>query len=346
MKVLFYGTMEWGCTCQLRMEALRSCAGHLHALDMRLAIGEYLARSVWKRIQIRAGWSPLLRRAGKLLLRESLCYRPDVIWVEQGSSLRRRDLEEIRRQTSAFFVHYTPDSLCAPGWKPALRERVFAAYDLCITSKPRDMDTLRTLGAPRVMLTYQGYNPLVHRPLPLSAEDAARYGCDIAFVGQRMRDRARSLRNLIDAVPCSIHLYGRHWERGRTGLRLGPLQRGWVAGDAYAKALSGAKICLAFLNHEVDDKCTSRVFEIPACGGFMLAERTRELLELFAEKHEADYFGDDEELCDKARFYLAHDELRRRIARAGYARALGSGYSWEHRMRRCWGTIEESAGAK
>ena len=346
MRTLFYGTLEWGSTSQLRMESLRQFADHLHVLDMRMALGEYMTRSAWTRIKIRTGWPPLARRTGTLLLRECLRYRPDLIWVEQGCSLQRRDLEKIQELTSAFCVHYTPDSVKAPGWRLALRDRLFAAFDLCITTKPCDVDILRGLGARRVMVIHQGYNPLVHRPLPLSGEDAAYYGCDVSFVGQRMWDRARSLRTLIHAVPCSFHLYGRHWERGTTGSLLGPLQHGWVAGDAYAKAICGARINLAFLNHEVGDQCTTRVFEIPACGGFMLSERTEDLLDQFAEDREAVFFGNDEELCDKVRFYLAHDELRQRIARAGYERVVNSGYSWENRMSRCWTTIKECAGAR
>jgi len=62
-------------------------------------------------------------------------------------------------------------------------------------------------------------------------------------------------------------------------------------------------------------------------GIFLLAERTDDHLALFEEGKEAEYFGDDEELKDKIRFYLENDEARKRIAAAGRERCLRSGYS-------------------
>ena len=76
-----------------------------------------------------------------------------------------------------------------------------------------------------------------------------------------------------------------------------------------------------------------RSFEIPACGAFMLAERTEEHLALFREDEEAVFFGTPEEMLDKVRYYLAHDEIRRRIAEAGHARVTAGGHTYLDRLR-------------
>jgi glycosyltransferase involved in cell wall biosynthesis len=154
-----------------------------------------------------------------------------------------------------------------------------------------------------------------------------------------MEARARSLCQLLNKVPCKLNLYGRKWEKGDTGAILGPYQRGWVYGDGYAKALCGAKIGLCFLNREVGDLYTTRTFEIPACGVFMLAERTDLHKELFAEDREAAYFDSDEELVDKVRFYLSHEVMRRRIAEAGYHKVKE--YTWKARMRECVAVLKD-----
>jgi spore maturation protein CgeB len=80
------------------------------------------------------------------------------------------------------------------------------------------------------------------------------------------------------------------------------------------------------------DETTTRTFEIPACEGFMLHERTPELLELYEEGKEVACFGSVEELASKIEYYLAHPEEREAIARASHARCVPA-YSYDERIK-------------
>jgi len=78
-----------------------------------------------------------------------------------------------------------------------------------------------------------------------------------------------------------------------------------------------------------------RDFEVPMCGGVHLVNRKPELQEYFEEDREMVFFGDLEEMADKARFLLAPEQgsLRRSIRERGRARALAE-HTWRHRFNR------------
>jgi spore maturation protein CgeB len=74
-----------------------------------------------------------------------------------------------------------------------------------------------------------------------------------------------------------------------------------------------------------------RTFEVPACGGFLLTGWAQELEAYFEPGREVAVFRDTDELVDKSRFYLDHEESRRQIALAGYQRTVAE-HTYERRL--------------
>jgi spore maturation protein CgeB len=75
------------------------------------------------------------------------------------------------------------------------------------------------------------------------------------------------------------------------------------------------------------DQTTTRTFEIPAIGSFMLHERTEEVKQYYIDGAECAMFSNSNEMVAKIAHYLEHADERRRVAMAGHQRCLTSGYS-------------------
>ena len=105
--------------------------------------------------------------------------------------------------------------------------------------------------------------------------------------------------------------------------------------------MSASKIALGLLAKVIPERHTARMFEIPACGAFMLHERTEEAMSFFEEGKEAEFFGSFEELVEKIKYYLAHDAERKRIAEEGRKKAASEAFSYRSRAREILNVYEE-----
>jgi len=75
-----------------------------------------------------------------------------------------------------------------------------------------------------------------------------------------------------------------------------------------------------------------RDFEVPMSGGFYIVEYMEELEEFFNIGKEIVCYTGKEDLADKIKYYLKHDEERERIRKAGHERCL-SEHSWHKRFQ-------------
>lgn len=326
--ILYVGPLSVGGTCRARMETLSTLGWTVLPFDITpyLHMGTRVERSVAMRLH----WGRALKRLNRdiLVRAESIHKTVSLIWVDKGIWMYPATLRALKQRFGCPAVHYTPDAQIH--WQ---RSRHFLSslplYETCVTTKEWEIPDYRACGAGKIVLTLQGYGDHFDRG-ETSAEEHARYGFGVGFIGHYQPHYAGRLKALVDAG-IDVHVWGdawqrratsRNWLRGRTGPGL--------FGPSYPAALRSVQIGLGLLGKHIPETTTTRSFEIPAVGTFLLAERTDMHRELFEEGVEAEFFGSDEELVDKARFYLAHPEERERIAAAGYARTRRSGYSASH----------------
>jgi spore maturation protein CgeB len=266
----------------------------------------------------------------RALLAEARRFRPDLMIVVKGAYIMPTTLRQIKENTGAVLVNYaTDDPFNRAVATPDLR-RAIPAYDVYACTKSAIMDDVRRAGGRTVIHTMVGYKPAVHFPEPpATADEVRRFQSDVVLIGGADRDRFRDLEPLLAARDISLALYGGYWNRDP---RFRSHARGFVTGREYRLALGGARIALCLVRRANRDQHSMRSFEIPSCGAFMLAERTEEHLAVFREDEDAAFFSSPRELLEKVRYYLAHDEERRRIARAGHARVAAGGHTYLDRL--------------
>lgn len=263
---------------------------------------------------------------------------PDLIWIEKGNAIRPETLRRLRHVAPrAVLASFSPDDMFVRHNRSVYYAWSLKHYDIVFTTKSYNAapGELPALGAARVVFVDNFYDDR-HHPIEVTAEDRGRLGADVSFIGTFERDRFDSMLFLAKNG-VKVRVWGNGWE-AKIGLHPDLAVEGKPVMNtatelAYTKSICSTRINLAFLRKINRDQQTDRSVVIPACGGFLLGERTAEHRRLFEEGTEAEFFASDEELLAKARYYLEHEERRAAIAAAGRRRCLDSGYSLKEKLR-------------
>jgi spore maturation protein CgeB len=227
----------------------------------------------------------------------------------EGDALKEIGKLQIRR------LNYLTDD----PWNPAHRAAWFLSaapqYDYVFSPRRATLGDLRRLGCMSACYLPFAYAPEVHfRETPTNGE-RARIQSDIIFAGGADRDRVPYMESLIQAG-FDVALYGGYWERYT---QTAPAARGQVKAVTLRKAVGAAKVALCLVRRANRDGNVMRSFELPAMGACMLTEDTEEHHEIFGDDGETvAFFRTREEMVEKLRWLLAHEDVRRRLKESAH----------------------------
>ncbi len=150
-------------------------------------------------------------------------------------------------------------------------------------------------------------DPEIHHPWPLENR------WDVCFVGNGGHGPRKELLDLLQSQFPRTFIGQRYF-------------------DDYAKAYSASYIGF---NRSVKNDLNMRVFETLACGPLLITNDLSEngQAELFRDETHLVTYREPEELCEKVRFYLKHQKVRRSIAEKGRCEATQN-HTYRHRMSR------------
>lgn len=258
------------------------------------------------------------------------------VFVVKGNQITPRTLRSLKKiRPGLKLISWSQDDMFALHNRSLYYTWAIKYYDLIVTQKSYNCNAeeLPALGAKNILFQNKAYLPAIHHPYENC--EGAKERHDVLFIGSAEHDRFH-LMNYLATNGIEVHIYGSGWDAGYYQHNAHPnmkIHLKALVGEDYARALSCSKITLGFLRKQNRDLQTSRTVEIPACGGFMLAERTAEQHALFTEGIEAEYFSSNTELLEKVHFYLNNDPARQRIANAGRNKCLSADYSYHRRAK-------------
>ncbi len=342
-EVVFFGDIaEVGMSGFQRMDTLRRLGATVRPVDLTLPRAE---RSLWGRLVTRTFGLPATPKTLAWVNRKTAALAgeraPDIAWFEWPRLVERRVLDRLRKAwPRTTFVCFQDDNPFGKRHQKALWKRFIANipfYDVHFLKRESDLATFLEAGARQVRLFTSGYyEPVFDLPEP------ARPTQEVLFAGTAMDHRIEYLEELIVARSLPIHVRGQRWEdRSIIPRRRPDLVGPGLFGADCARLIRDHKISLGFVSSTNLDEYTMRSLEIPAAGGFLLAERTPFHQKLFREGVEAEFFSDVGECEAKIRHYLANEDARREIAENGARRCRQSGYGLECRMREAWTQLAE-----
>ena len=272
-------------------------------------------------------FATLLREHGRAamnrLLRETVDReRPDILFCslykyEIDTQVMRKITEETETVTLNWFCD---DTFRFRGFS----SRWAKCFDWIFTVDEWCVPKYKQLGAAHAEYVRWACNPfLYHR-----STEPALY--DVTFVGQPHGDRREAIAAL-QAAGVSVQTWGRGWDKGR------------LSQDEMIEVFGRSRINLNFSNAsmrlgwmgklgmKLPRQIKGRLLEVPACGGFLLTGDAPALRQYYEPDKDVGVFSSTQELVEKVKYYLSHEDERVAIAKSGYERTMRE-HTYVHRF--------------
>ncbi len=282
-------------------------------------------RTLASRIEARLFKAAQIAAYNEGILASARAHRASLMVTIKGGAISARTLATLRAE-GVRTVNYYPDV----GFGVAgFDEDRLADYDLIATTKSYHLPHLvPKFGAERVKFVHHGFSPLAHRRHGPAMPEDRDYAQDILYVGNASTYKRDWLARVAEALPDrTMSIVGHGWAAMAAGTSLERHVLGQpLVGDFYAREVGRSRINIGLHSgpwgpHRWEDLVSTRTFEIPACGGFMLHIDNVEVRTLFDVGTEIDVFATPDELVAKIELYLTASDERRAIAVRGHDRA-------------------------
>src|SRR5579862_3304460 len=238
LRILFLGENWYGSCARACCYALRRLGCDVTDLDYQTIFPNWQQRS--NRAIRRLLHPRIVREYNQLILECASQIKPDIFLAFKGQCVESSTLEVLRKSRITLYNYYPDTSLSTHGslLAESIRryDRVFYTKKFWNSSPPEAF-----AGVPSTFLPH-GFDPEVHRMLPLDPRDVADYGHDVTVIGSHTPHKERLLSELLRRSPnLDLRIYGDRWMESSRSPEIKPHLRGFALfGSQYAKAIRAA----------------------------------------------------------------------------------------------------------
>ncbi|MFN3395440.1 MAG: glycosyltransferase [Thermodesulfovibrionales bacterium] len=245
-------------------------------------------------------------------------FKPDCVIFEIGFKPSYEGLVKLRKSVSKVAGWWTMTTR----WIN-IEEREAKLYNAFFFFSEEFVHIARDKGFNAYYLPH-AVNDYVFKEVKLTQTEINSLSCDLVFVGAWQRPRQKVISALA-SQNIGMRIYGPKWMKRClfNSSILKSIKGSWLFGEELIKQYKAAKIVLNINSWFLESwhGLNQRIFDVPACGAFLLTDYVKEIETFFKPGIEIETYATIEELIDKIHFYLKHDNVRERIARKGYERA-------------------------
>ena len=215
------------------------------------------------------------------------------------------------------------------------------AYDVFFTKERYALRALQAAGLRNLHYLPMYCVPAMHHPVELTADERARYGAPLSFVGSRYPYRERFLREL---AGYPLRVWGDGWARARDPEVRAMVAGGPVWGREKLCVYSGSTLSVN-QHHPMNDivGVNTRTFELAAAGACQVVDFKEDLATLFKPGEELIVYRDLADLRRQLDHHLAHPDEAAAVGDNARRRALAE-HTLRHRIEEIVAAVEERVG--
>lgn len=275
-----------------------------------------------------------IKNYNEAVLRQASCSLYDFVLVFKGNLLKPETLRVLTNSGKPVFNFYPDTNFLDYGNNIPAALRL---YDCVFTTKSFHGEReIQEFGIKQIIHVRHGFDPEVHRPIPLSNEQRTYYGSDVSFVGYwSPENEGRILYLLQSSHGLCIKVFGLGWNHAcrEFKARMSDNLRPGAFGDELSIVYCASKLNLGLLrratcDRNTSDQVTARTFQVPATKSLLLHEDTPEVRNFFEDGTEVLLFNNNEEMIERITFALNSPKVREAICRGGYERCQRERYDY------------------